>query len=94
MIEQQLGVPAGLGNINPTLYTLATNSTTYASAFHDITAGNNIVPCTPNTTNCPTSGTPQIGYAAGTGYDLASGWGTIDAARFVPALARTAKLTP
>jgi len=28
------------------------------------------------------------GFDAGTGYDLASGWGTIDAAKFVPALAR------
>jgi hypothetical protein len=28
------------------------------------------------------------GYPAARGYDLASGWGTIDAAKFVPALAR------
>jgi len=28
-----------------------------------------------------------VGYNAGPGYDLASGVGTIDAARFVPALA-------
>ena len=28
------------------------------------------------------------GFTAETGYDLASGWGTIDAAKFVPALAR------
>ena len=31
----------GLGLINSTLYTLAGNSTTYASAFHDITSGTN-----------------------------------------------------
>jgi kumamolisin len=30
------------------------------------------------------------GYPATPGYDLASGWGTVDAARFVPALAKTA----
>jgi hypothetical protein len=28
------------------------------------------------------------GFTAKRGYDLASGWGTIDAAKFVPALAR------
>src|SRR3984957_4132809 len=65
LIEQQLGVPAGLGNINPTLYALAANSSTYASAFHDITTGNNIVPCTAGSTNCPSNG--EMGYSAGTG---------------------------
>ena len=30
------------------------------------------------------------GYTAAPGYDLASGWGTINAAKFVPALAFTA----
>ena len=86
LIEQQLGVPAGLGNINSTLYTLAANSTTYASAFHDITTGNNDVPCTSGTTNCPTSGTLQFGYSAGTGYDQASGLGTPNASTLAPAL--------
>ena len=37
----------------------------------------------PATTASPASPAP-----AGPGYDLASGWGTIDAAKFVPALAR------
>lgn len=32
----------------------------------------------------------MLGYPAGPGYDLSSGWGTIDAAKFVPALARAA----
>jgi hypothetical protein len=31
------------------------------------------------------------GYTATPGYDLASGWGTIDAARFVSALAHAGK---
>jgi hypothetical protein len=78
LIEQKLGVPQGLGNVNPDLYTLASNATTYASAFHDITTGNNDVPCTAGSTNCPTSGTMQIGYAAGTGYDQATGLGSFD----------------
>jgi subtilase family serine protease len=77
LIEQQLGVPAGLGNVNPTLYSLASNSTTYASAFHDITTGNNIVSCTAGSTNCPSSG--EMGYSAGTGYDQATGLGSVNA---------------
>ena len=31
--------------------------------------------------------TTVIGFSAGPGYDLASGWGTINAAKFIPALA-------
>jgi hypothetical protein len=37
-----------------------------------------------------TVSTGVTGFNAGPGYDLASGWGTINAARFVPALALTA----
>ncbi len=77
LIEQQLGVPAGLGNVNPTLYSLAANSTTYASAFHDITTGNNMVPCTSGSTDCPSNG--EMGYSAGTGYDQATGLGSVNA---------------
>src|SRR3984885_6413957 len=77
LIEQQLGVPAGLGNVNPTLYSLAANSTTYASAFHDITTGNNIVPCTAGSTDCPSNG--EMGYSAETGYDQATGLGSVNA---------------
>ncbi len=62
------------GNINPNLYTLASTS---SDAFHDITQGNNEVPCRAGTTNCPNGG--DIGYAAGTGYDQASGLGSVDA---------------
>jgi len=65
----------GLGNINPTLYNLA--STTPA-AFHDITTGDNKVPCTAPSTNCP-AGTTQIGYSAGVGYDQVTGLGSPDA---------------
>ncbi len=90
LIEQKLGVPQGLGNINPTLYSLASTASTYASAFHDITTGNNDVPCTAGTTNCPTSGTMQIGYSAGTGYDQASGLGSVDANNLATAFATVA----
>jgi hypothetical protein len=79
IIEQKLATGGGLGNINPALYQLAANSTTYASAFHDITTGNNQVPCTSGSTGCPTGSNPVIGYTAGTGYDLATGLGSVDA---------------
>ena len=65
----------GSGNINPTLYSLYG---TAASAFHDITTGNNEEPCTSGSTDCPT-GTTEIGYSAGPGYDLVTGLGSIDA---------------
>jgi subtilase family serine protease len=65
----------GLGNVNPTLYAIAASTPT---AFHDITSGNNIVPCGAGTTNCPTTGTAQYGFSAGTGYDQVTGLGTID----------------
>ena len=87
IIEQKLGISGGLGNINPSLYTLAANATTYASAFHDITTGNNQVPCTAGSPNCPTGSNPVIGYAAGTGYDQATGLGSVDANNLATAFA-------
>ncbi|MGB8885249.1 MAG: S53 family peptidase [Candidatus Korobacteraceae bacterium] len=62
------------GNVNPLLYGLAASA---PSAFHDITTGNNLVPCTAGSTDCPPSG--MIGYDAGAGYDLATGLGSVDA---------------
>ena len=84
----------GVGNINPTLYHLAQSA---PSAFHDITAGNNIVPCEQGTPNCPAAG--QFGYSAGTGYDLATGLGSVDVYNLVtqwngsPAIGTTTTVT-
>ncbi len=72
---------SGLGNINPTLYSLAQTS---ANVFHDITTGSNIVPCVLGTPDC-SSGT--LGYTAGPGYDLATGLGTVDGYNLVLNLA-------
>ena len=77
LVEQKIGATSGLGNINPTLYSLG-NSTYVNSVFHDVTTGNNNSPCTSGTANCPNGG--SIGYNAGLGYDLASGWGSVDVA--------------
>jgi uncharacterized protein (TIGR03437 family) len=64
----------GLGNINPALYRLAQSS---PGAFHDVTGGNNNVPCANGTPNC-TKGT--FGVSAGVGYDSVTGLGSVDAA--------------
>ena len=69
-----------LGDINAALYTLGAasriNNDPFRTGIVDVTTGNN------------SYGSKVTGYPAGPGYDLASGWGTIDAARFVPALIR------
>ena len=82
LINQKMNTPGGQGNVNPTLYSMAGTS---PAAFHDITTGNNIVPCQVATadTGCPASG--QMGYRAGAGYDQASGLGSIDAFNLVSA---------
>jgi hypothetical protein len=76
LINQNTG--SRQGNVNYTLYPMAATS---PAAFHDITTGNNMVPCTAGTTDCPNGG--EIGYSAGVGYDQASGLGSIDAYNLV-----------
>ena len=76
LINQFLGhtPPAGLSPVNPTLYGLAASN---PSVFHDVTTGDNKVPCTAGTTNCPT-GTTTIGFIAGVGYDQVTGLGSVN----------------
>jgi subtilase family serine protease len=63
------------GNANTTLYLSSTQA-----AFHDVTTGDNKVPCTQGTPSCPTSSPFEYACCnAGPGYDLASGWGSVDA---------------
>ena len=57
---------AGLGNMNPNLYSLAQSQ---PAVFHDITTGNNI----------PQAGASLVGYYAGVGYDSVTGLGSVDA---------------
>ncbi|HZL26518.1 MAG TPA: protease pro-enzyme activation domain-containing protein [Acidobacteriaceae bacterium] len=78
LVVQRAGHP--VGNANPTIYALA-NSTYYSTVFHDVITGDNKSPCTAGSTNCPAGG--SIGYAAGVGYDLATGWGSLDVFNFV-----------
>jgi subtilase family serine protease len=67
----------GLGNINPHLYSLAD---TTSDVFHDITQGNNIVPCTANTVDCTIG---SYGYSAGAGYDQVTGLGSVNTYNFL-----------
>jgi len=64
-----------IGPLNPAIYTLANQQygpSGTANGFHDITSGNN-------------SFNGVTGYSAGTAYDQASGWGSIDFAVFAAA---------
>jgi subtilase family serine protease len=64
----------GLGQINPTLYALA-SGTGYTNDFYDVTTGNN-------------GANPAVpGFPATTGWDPVTGLGTPNAATLVPALA-------
>jgi len=67
----------GLGNVNPMLYQLAQAAN---GAFHDITVGNNIVPCVIGTLDCQSG---SMGFYATPGYDLASGLGSVDVANLL-----------
>ena len=69
--------PAGLGNINPGLYRLAAATT---DVFHDTIAGDNKYPCAQGSPACVDG---LVGYPATPGYDLASGLGSVDVARFI-----------
>jgi hypothetical protein len=83
MVVQQLQAGGAtnlrLGQANYTLYPL---SKQFPAAFHDVTAGNISVVCTSGSTNCGTNGFLS-GYDAGTGYDLATGLGSMDVTQLV-----------
>jgi subtilase family serine protease len=91
LINQKQGYATGQGLINPTLYKLAGVPATYASAFHDITSGNN--DCSAGSVFC---GSQAGGFPAGTGYDLVSGLGSVDVSNLAgawPASTTTSTLT-
>ena len=68
-----------LGQANYVLYNLARQGL----GFNDVTTGNIAQPCLKGTPNCEKNAAGQLfttGWDAGAGYDLASGWGSVDAA--------------
>jgi subtilase family serine protease len=77
LVSKGVQAKAGLGNINPTLYHLASSANTI---FHDITTGSNIVPCKTGSTNCVNG---SLGYTAGPGYDEVTGLGSVDANKLI-----------
>jgi subtilase family serine protease len=89
LVNQYLGnaPPTGLAPVNPMLYSLYPNNAT-SKAFNDVTTGDNIVPCTAPSTNCPT-GTIHFGFSAGVGYDQVTGLGSVDGFNFAQAWAAT-----
>jgi subtilase family serine protease len=78
LADQEAGHPLGL--INPALYAL---SASRAAGIVDITKGNNTVSFIQDRKLMTVTGFPAL-----RGYDLASGVGTIDAAKFVPELVK------
>jgi subtilase family serine protease len=80
LADQLAGHPLGL--VNPALYEL---SAEHAGGIVDVTSGSNTVSFYQG------GGTRTVtGYGARSGYSLAAGVGTVDAARFVPELAALA----
>ena len=85
------------GNLNTVLYPLAAqqprsscNSDSPASScvFYDVTVGTNSEPCLKSTPNCSVTNSGDAngvltGYNAGTGYDVTTGLGTINAANLI-----------
>jgi hypothetical protein len=67
----------GLGNINPRLYELARIT---PDVFHDVTAGDNVVPCKPGSSDCLLD---RYGYSATPGWDAVTGLGSLDVEKFV-----------
>ena len=60
----------------------------FRAVFHDVTIGNNNVPCSPGTPNCTLDSNGDgyytlQSYNAAAGYDLASGLGSVDAYQMI-----------
>ena len=70
LLNQKAG--GGLGNVNPALYR---NAGAAKGAFHDITSGDNIVPCVQSSPNCSNG---SLGYTTGPAYDPVTGLGSVD----------------
>jgi len=84
LANQKMGMPQGVPGF--ALYQLAAKQ---ANAFHDVPSGSTIaMPCFSGTPNCTTQTNGDSygvlsGYSTGTGYDLATGLGSVDAANLV-----------
>jgi subtilase family serine protease len=78
-LATQLNNGRNVGPINPVLYNVL-GPQGPADGISDVVSGNNSV-------IDPSTGQVLVpGFTAGPGFDVASGWGTLDASKFVPAL--------
>ena len=83
VLNQAQGYSAGQGLLNPTLYKLASNSTTYAAVFNDVTTGNNECPSSLGPNYCSTAS--EGSYATTAGYDQVTGLGSVNLSALVTA---------
>jgi subtilase family serine protease len=90
LINQAKGYTNGQGiGVNEELYQLAANSATYASAFHDVTAGSSAGTasvgneCLAGSNYCSSAGTSE--YPTAAGYDLATGLGSVNLTNLIAA---------
>jgi subtilase family serine protease len=97
LLDQKLG--AAQGNLNPQLYSLAASAPT---AFHDATVSSSGVSgCSVNTASICNNSIPklsgsgtQAGFLLGTGYDEATGLGSVDVSILVNAWVNNAAPVP
>ncbi|MBV9182303.1 MAG: Ig-like domain repeat protein, partial [Acidobacteria bacterium] len=80
LVNQKMQTPQGQGNANFVLYKLAQQ---HPTVFHDVTTGTIEVPCQSGSPNCTVSNPGDQygilnGYNTATGYDLATGIGSVD----------------
>src|SRR5256712_14070277 len=88
LVNQQMalqGLSSRQGNANYVFYNLAAQ---HPTAFHDVTSGTIAMPCLKGSPNCTTTNSSHqygvlTGYTAGTGYDLATGLGSVNVQNLV-----------
>jgi subtilase family serine protease len=100
LITQKVG--GRIGNANPVLYAMGNNATYYTPGatiatnsnvvFNDIISGDNKQSCSAGTPDCSRLG-GTMGYTAANGYDLATGWGTINLTNLANAWTKVAPLS-
>lgn len=86
LLDQWMG--SAQGNIDPGLYLLSSiqesgNTSETTSVFHRVISGNNLVPCSAGSPDCPSSG--MMGYTAADEYDEITGLGSIDVYNLIAA---------
>jgi subtilase family serine protease len=74
LLNQATENAGGQGAINPTLYSLAGVPATYASAFHDVTTGNNKQLCQGGSTGCTSANSHVVAESRHSGLPFNAVW--------------------